>query len=156
MIVFDLRCASAGHVFEAWFGSSDDYDGQRARGLIACPICGDADVAKAVMAPNVAPKGNSRSEAATQPVAMPAAGPVPPEAAKAMLHAMAQVQARLLEGSQWVGRKFADQARAIHHGEQEAAAIHGEATPAEAEALIDEGIAVAPLPFPVAPPETHN
>lgn len=67
MIVFDLSCAN-GHVFEAWFGSTEDYDGQRKRGLVTCPICGASDVTKAVMAPNVAPKGNSRAETAPVPM----------------------------------------------------------------------------------------
>ena len=67
MIVFDLKC-SGGHVFEAWFGSSAAYDAQRASGMIACPMCGAGDVAKAVMAPNVAAKGN-RAVAAAPPAA---------------------------------------------------------------------------------------
>ena len=71
MIVFDLKCG-AGHVFEAWFGSSADYDSQRERGLIACPLCGDAQVGKAVMAPNVAAKGNRGGGGEGMPVA---AGP---------------------------------------------------------------------------------
>ena len=54
MIVFDLRCSPEGHVFEAWFGSSDDYDSQQARGLVQCPLCGAGEVEKAVMAPRVA------------------------------------------------------------------------------------------------------
>ena len=58
MIVFDLKCNSAGHVFEAWFGSSEDYEAQRSRGLVQCPFCADPDVEKAVMAPHVGAKGN--------------------------------------------------------------------------------------------------
>ena len=67
MIVFDLKCASHGHVFEAWFGSSADYEDQRARGLVACPICGDDEVTKAVMAPAVAAKGNRGQEVVPTP-----------------------------------------------------------------------------------------
>ncbi len=58
MIVFDLRCSPNGHVFEAWFGSSDDYESQRSRGLVQCPLCGAEAVEKAVMAPRVGAKGN--------------------------------------------------------------------------------------------------
>lgn len=152
MIVFDLKCGG-GHVFEAWFGSSADYDTQRESGLVACPLCGDTGVAKAVMAPNVAAKGNSRSEP-TVPLA--SSGAPAPEAMKAMLGEMAKLQAKLLEGSSWVGRDFAERARAMHHGERERESIHGEATPQEAKALIDEGIEVAPLPLPVVPPDATN
>ena len=145
MIVFDLRCGQA-HVFEAWFGSSDEYEAQRVRGLVACPICGDSDVAKAAMAPAVPAKGNRadgpRPPAATQPVAAH-----PPEMVKAMLAAMAEVQAKVEANCDYVGDRFADEARAIHHGERESRGIYGEATPEQAVALKEEGIEVAALPF---------
>jgi len=144
MIVFDLKCTHA-HVFEAWFGSSADYEDQRARGLLSCPICGDTDIAKAVMAPNIPAKGNRA------PVT-PAAPPDP----KALMAALAQVQAKMLEGSQWVGMSFADKARAMHAGEETVAPIHGRASIAEAKALIEDGVPVAPLPLPVIPPDQCN
>lgn len=145
MIVFDLKCAHA-HVFEAWFGSSTDYEDQRTRGLLSCPICGDLDIAKAVMAPNVAAKGNRA------PATPAAAIPDP----KALMAALAQAQAKMLEGSQWVGMSFADKARAMHAGEEAAAPIHGQTSVAEAKALIEDGVPVAPLPLPVIPPEQCN
>ena len=152
MIIFDLKCASGGHVFEARFGSSEDWESQRARGLVSCPVCGAADVDKAVMAPNVAPKGN-RTPAATR---APELFSGDPERVKAMLAAAAAIQRKMLENSESVGARFADEARAIHLGEAEARAIHGRATRAEAESLIDEGVPVAPLPFPVAEPGEEN
>ncbi|HYG47789.1 MAG TPA: DUF1178 family protein [Allosphingosinicella sp.] len=141
MIIFDLRCEGQGHVFEAWFGSSQDYEEQRGRGLVACPVCGSAEIAKAPMAPAVPAKGNRAPS---------------PERVKDMLAAAATAQKRLLEASEAVGERFADEARAIHLGEAEARAIHGQATLAEAESLIDEGVPIAPLPFPVAEPGTEN
>ena len=150
MIIFDLKCIPAGHVFEAWFGSSGDYEAQRARGLVSCPLCGAGEVAKAVMAPNVAPKGN-RAEA-PRPELFSGA----PENVKAMLAAAAALQRRLIEGSEGVGDRFADEARAIHLGEAEARAIHGRATRAEAEALLEEGVPVAPLPLPLVEPGQEN
>lgn len=141
MIIFDLRCAPQGHVFEAWFGSSEDYEAQRGRGLVACPICGSAEIAKAPMAPAVPVKGNRAPS---------------PEQVKDSLAAAATAQKRLLEASEAVGDRFADEARAIHLGEAEARAIHGLATAAEAESLLDEGVPIAPLPFPVAEPGTEN
>lgn len=148
MIIFDLRCGD-GHVFEAWFGSSADYEEQKARGLVACPLCGTADVAKAPMAPAVPAKGNSR------PAARELFSGAPDEV-KAMLAAAAALQKKMLAESEAVGDRFADEARAIHLGEAEARAIHGRATRAEAESLVDDGIPVAPLPFPIAEPGTEN
>lgn len=143
MIVFDLKCGG-GHVFEAWFGSSADYADQQARGLVSCPLCGDGAVSKAVMAPNVAAKGNAGT------------GPPPPAVVKAVMRELAQAQAQALSNSTWVGGDFASQARAMHLGEQDKATIHGQATRAEANALVEDGVPVAPLPFPVVPPERSN
>ncbi|WP_447723775.1 DUF1178 family protein [Sphingomonas koreensis] len=146
MIVFDLKCGG-GHVFEAWFGSSADYESQRERALVACPMCGDSAVDKAVMAPNVAAKGNRGS-------GMVSAGGKPDP--KQLMAALAEAQAKMLEGSKWVGVAFADKARAMHLGEEAHAPIHGQASVEEAKALIEEGVAVAPLPLPVVPPERRN
>ena len=143
MIIFDLRCGAQGHVFEAWFGSNEDYEAQSARGLVCCPICGVADVDKAPMAPRVGAKGNQEEAA-------------PPAAVKAALAGMAEAQKKMLEQSEHVGDRFPDEARAIHLGESEARAIHGRASPADAASLREEGIPIAPLPFPVPDPGTEN
>lgn len=139
MIIFDLKCGPQGHVFEAWFGSTEDYEAQRARGLVVCPVCGAAEVEKAPMAPKVGGGGEAS-----------------PAAVKAMMAEMAGAQKKLLETSEHVGDRFPDEARAIHLGEAEARAIHGRASPADADALRDEGIPIAPLPFPVADPGEEN
>ncbi len=120
MIVFDLACGG-GHVFEAWFGSSADYDDQRGRNLVACPICGLSEVDKAVMAPNVGPKGNQIIAA---PGPMRGGAPAPAEM-KAMLAALARAQAKALEGSEHVGTRFAVESRAIHDGDAPERAIPG-------------------------------
>ncbi len=168
MIVFDLRCGAA-HVFEAWFGSSGDYEAQGARGLISCPICGNGDIVKAAMAPAVPVKSNQRAERGRKVVAAGGAGPdsdgpgsagtaggtaasagdAMPSATevKAMLSALAAAQAQVEASCDYVGNRFAATARAIHDGETSARGIYGEATRAEAAALLDDGIAVAPLPF---------
>lgn len=165
MIVFDLECRTGGHRFEGWFGSSEDFAAQQARGYVACPECGSADVIKAPMAPNLARKGNqlpsapaaaSTAPAAVPPAAAPMArGAMPPEAAE-MMRALAAMQAEALKQSRWVGDSFAEQSRAMHYGEQDAEAIHGQATLEEARALHEEGIEVAPLLFPVASPGEAN
>lgn len=141
MIVFDLRCDNA-HVFEAWFGKSADFEEQSARGLVDCPVCGGSDVAKAVMAPAIPGKSN-RTEISTGD-------------AKALLGKLADVQKRALATSDYVGERFAAEARAIHLGDAEARSIHGQATRADAKALVEDGVPVAPLPMPFVPPDKSN
>ena len=161
MIVFDLSCGQ-GHQFEGWFGSSDDFASQKKRGLLCCPQCGSADVVKAPMAPAVSKKGNqqpsavasSQQQEAEAPRAVSNA-PMPPEVQEALTK-LAEAQSKALAKSKWVGSDFAEDARAMHYGEREVEAIHGETSLEEAERLVDEGINVAPLPFPVAPPEDLN
>ena len=170
MIVFDLECSGGAHRFEGWFKSSDDFASQQARGLIACPHCGSADVAKAPMAPRLSRKGNQGAASAPPAAASelpfaPAPAPkkpqaiasprLPPEAVAAM-HALAAIQAEAIKTSRWVGDKFADQSRAMHYGDADHATIHGQATREEARDLLDEGIMVAPLLIPIAPPDEIN
>ena len=148
MIVFDLKCAEA-HVFEAWFGSSSDYETQKKRGLLSCPLCGNAEIAKAVMAPAVPAKGNTRDD--TRPV--PLAGGEDTRI-KQMLGALAEMQKSMIESSEYVGGRFAEEARAIHYGETDARGIYGETSADEAAQLRDEGIEAMPLLFPTRPGRT--
>lgn len=161
MIVFDLHCENA-HRFEGWFGSSAQYEDQAGRGLVTCPQCGSQEVGKAPMAPAVPAKSNTRfaperseGEAGSSPAQDMASRPVPPELVGA-LEKLAKAQKEALAKSKWVGKDFADQSRAMHYGEREEAPIHGQATLEEARDLIDDGVPVAPLPFPVAPPDELN
>lgn len=144
MIVFDLRC-DTGHVFEAWFGSTGAWEEQRDKGQLRCPMCDSVAVDKAVMAPNVAAKANSRP-----------APPAGPDEIKAAMHALAAAQARALEKSTWVGTTFASRARAMHDGDEPQAPIHGQASLAEAKALVEDGVPVAPLPLPIVLPDQVN
>jgi len=155
MIVYDL-CCEAGHRFEGWFASSDDFAAQHGRGLVTCPGCGSAQVAKAPMAPAVPRKGNQAAARKDNTSTGPVAGGAPPPEVAQALHKLAEMQAEALKSSTWVGEKFAEESRAIHYGEREAETIHGKATPKQAKELLDEGIKVSPLPFPVAPPEELN
>lgn len=161
MIVFDLLCAE-GHRFEGWFGSSQDFAQQQADGLLACPHCGSVEVVKAPMAPAVPAKSNQRGERRPQQasgegelVQAMAGGDIPPEVQQAM-QALAEAQAKALKQSTWVGEDFAEQSRAMHYGERELEAIHGKATLREAKELMEEGIAVAPVLFPMADPDELN
>lgn len=155
MIVFDLECRLAGHRFEGWFASSDDFAHQQEQGLVACPNCGSPDVIKAPMAPNLGRKGNQTDAVPAAPARPVTNGNLPPEAIK-MMKALASMQAEALKQSRWVGDNFAEESRAMHYGERDAENIHGQATLAEAKELLEEGIDVTPLPFPVASPGESN
>ena len=147
MIRYNLVCESA-HAFECWFPSSDSYDDQAARGLISCPVCGGAKVAKAVMAPRVK-RADRTPVAVSTPDTTPSPGaPVqmiaePERKFREMLKAL---HAHVAAHSEHVGRRFPEEARKIHYGETEHRPIHGQASLDEARALLDEGIDVAPLP----------
>lgn len=171
MIVFDLKCYDRGHVFEGWFASSTEYERQRAGGMIVCPICGDTQVRKAVMSPAVGPKSNQGVRTSNVPQA-PAAAETrrkdhgvalsnsssgeEMEKMRTLITALADVQAKILAKSEWVGRDFADRARAMHYGEETHKQIHGEVASEEARALLEEGVEIAPLPLPIVPPEIQN
>ncbi|MFL6730516.1 MAG: DUF1178 family protein [Sphingomicrobium sp.] len=133
MIVFDLQCRDGGETFEAWFQSNADFEAQQAAGLVQCPFCDSSRVAKAPMAPRVPRKSGAGA-----------------------LGRIAELQAEMLKDSRWVGDEFADTARAMHSGEMEKAQVHGNATLEDAKSLMDDGIAVAPLPLPVVPPNQVN
>ena len=161
MIVFDLHCAE-GHRFEGWFKSSGDFVEQGKNGHLMCPQCGNTQVEKAPMAPAVPVKGNARAPQNPPAVTSAESSNVPlsnnkldPKVAK-VLEKLSTAQARALKDSKWVGKDFADRSRAMYYGEQKQQLIHGEATAEQAQDLIDEGVAVAPLPFPVTPPEDLN
>lgn len=137
MIVFDLRCGQH-HVFEAWFGSSEDFASQSARGLVSCPICDDRNIVKAVMAPAVAAKSNKTGDTKR----------------KTDLAKLAAMQSEIESRCDYVGQSFASEARARHSSPQSGApdadpprGIIGETSIAEAMALIEDGIPVSPLPF---------
>jgi len=155
LIVFDLCCAAGDHRFEAWFASSESFADQQVRGLINCPVCGDDDVKKAVMAPRVGAKSNQQLVGhAPREVAGP--GEPSPELVRKLLADIAAKQAEMLPQSRWVGRDFADAARAMHEGRATEDLIHGQASPEEAQSLRDDGIAAMPLLVPIVPPEAAN
>jgi len=159
MKVLDLRCA-AGHGFEGWFASEDDYDSQRERGLLDCPVCGNAEVVRLPSAPRLNLSG--AREPARAPAQALARGDeaarteAPAPAIDMALHGGAvqrfvEAVADLLNSTEDVGSRFAEEARRIHYGESEAKAIRGQATVQEREALADEGIEVFTLPSALPP-----
>lgn len=143
MIRFTLRCDKA-HRFESWFGSGDDYERLRAQGLISCAVCGSGVVEKDLMAPNIGTGAGPRGpEAAPEVPAIPSLSAPASPAQRALAELRAKIEAR----SDNVGRDFAAEARRIHAGEAPARPIIGEARAPEARALVEEGIAVLPLPW---------
>jgi hypothetical protein len=149
MIRYALICEHD-HAFEGWFGSSDDFDDQQARGLLDCPMCASKAVRKQVMAPAVT--GTKRSARETAPLQNPAQNPAQSSAqSSAQNHAMmmemfGQLRRHVEENFDDVGDAFAREARAIHEGRAEARGIYGQATTKEARELIEDGVPVAPLP----------
>ena len=153
MKVLDLRCG-AGHGFEGWFASEDDYASQRERGLLDCPLCGNADVMRLPSAPRLNLSGARAPEAAAPaPEAAPVAMADPQSPGMPAVARFVEAVAELLRNTQDVGPRFAEEARRIHYGESDAKAIRGQATREERDALADEGIEFFALPGGL-PPKT--
>lgn len=144
MKVLNLQCAHQ-HEFEGWFGSEDDYTSQLERGLVSCPMCGDVHIHKKLSAPRLNLRA-SRQDApqATAAVAMSNHGAQPDLVA--MQARILQALREVMANTEDVGERFADEARAMHHGEVEHRQIRGQASPQEALELMEEGIEVIALP----------
>lgn len=144
MKVLNLQC-SQGHSFEGWFASQDDYDAQRGRGLVTCPVCNDSAVTKMLSAPRLnLGAGQAEPPAKTQTESTAVANVAPAQLQAAWMQMVRHVMANTED----VGQKFAEEARKIHYGEREERNIRGQATREETEALLDEGIDILPLPVP--------
>ncbi|MEM8877112.1 MAG: DUF1178 family protein [Pseudomonadota bacterium] len=157
MIRYTFSCAE-GHEFEAWFRNSAACDEQLEAGLVSCGICGGTDVKKALMAPSIPAKSNAKPEvqatAAPAPVedgSTPQRLPVMTggmgEEAQKLVHAMRKFRETVTKHADYVGPRFAEEARKIHFGESGDRGIYGEATPEEAKALSEDGVDIVPLPM---------
>ncbi len=144
MIRYQLSCDNE-HAFEAWFANSRAYDVQVKRGLVSCPECGSTSVEKAIMAPNIGTKGNKKQDLAPLKAANNAAAQQSPAHAE-LLSLMRRMRAEVEAKAEYVGPKFAEEARKIHYEETEARGIYGEASLEDAAELHDEGIEFFPLP----------
>lgn len=153
MIRYALSCEQS-HAFESWFKSSDVFDSQVARKLLACPVCGSTKVEKAIMAPAVAAHSKPRSPVAAPLEESPPSPAVEEKSPMAMLSdrerelrdKLKQLRDHLVKNADYVGQEFPEQARRMHYGETERRSIYGEASPEEAAALSEEGIEFHPLP----------
>jgi hypothetical protein len=147
MKVLDLRCG-AGHAFEGWFASDADFQSQRERGLLDCPLCGNADVAKLPSAPRLNLSGARAPAPDPAESPRPVAAPAPTMAVHGnAVSRFVEAVTELLQNTEDVGTRFAEEARRIHYGESEQKAIRGQTTPEERAALADEGIEVFTLPM---------
>lgn len=151
MIRYALICDNA-HQFESWFASSAGFEDQVKRGFVTCPVCNSAKVERAIMAPNVArsdlgPKApHPAPEASAPAAAAPAPVALMSEKEKAFREMVTALHRHVSENAEHVGKRFADEALKIHHGEAEERAIYGEATPDDAQMLHEEGVDFLPLP----------
>jgi hypothetical protein len=151
MIRYTLRCDQS-HSFESWFQDSSAYDQQVKRKLVTCPVCGSAEVEKAIMAPRIASKKGREKAPVPVETAAPAETPAS-ESTPLMMAQERELRAKIKElrdhivkNADNVGERFPNEARAMHYGDKEHRPIYGEASPEEARALIDEGVEVSPLP----------
>jgi hypothetical protein len=160
MMRYALVCERK-HNFEIWFSDSGDYDKQRKRGLVTCPVCDSKKVEKAIMAPAISRAGRKRSAPIEAPQSVPEAAASPTPETVAMISPQEQelraklkeLREHLTQNADNVGKKFPEEARKMHYGEIEHRSIYGEASPQEAKDLHDEGIEFHPLP---ALPDERN
>jgi hypothetical protein len=169
MKVLNLQCSHQ-HSFEGWFASEDDFQNQLSRGLVECPMCADKDVQKLPSAPRLNLGSHQRpdlsgknSQASPTRVGteenaasrnLPAVAGMPAGASRAEQAAFLQALRHVVANTEDVGSRFADEARRMHYGEQEARSIRGQTSVREAVELMEEGIDVMPLPLPAAIKET--
>ena len=145
MKVLNLQC-SHGHAFEGWFASHDDYESQRERGLLSCPVCNDVEVTKMPSAPRL----NLGHDAPAAPVTAIDRAPqdVAQMSPQHLQVAWMKMVRHVMAHTEDVGAQFAEEARKIHYGESQHRNIRGQASREETVALLDEGIEVLPLPVP--------
>lgn len=148
MIHYDLICES-GHEFDGWFSDSAAFDAQAKRGLVTCVHCGSAKIEKQLMVPGISVKGNRKPEA-QKPETSEAQKPVLASAfdprQQKLIQMMREMRKAVEENAEYVGDRFADEARKMHYEEAEKRGIYGETTAKDAKALIEEGIEIHPLP----------
>lgn len=144
MIQYALKCSN-GHTFDSWFQSAAAYDKLASAGMVTCAVCGCVHVEKAIMTPRVRPARNAEARPevqATDSNPIDVAAPTPD-----VEKVLAELRKKIEKHSDYVGKDFASEARKIHLGDAPERSIYGEAKPEEAQALIDDGVPVAQLPF---------
>ena len=149
MIQYSLRCED-GHVFDSWFQSASAFETLKASGHLTCAVCGTAKVEKAIMAPRVVAARKKSVPQVVPAVESPATSQPQPMATAPdaeVREKLEQMKREVEANSDYVGDRFAQEARAMHLGEAEERSIYGEANADEAKSLIEDGVPVLPLPF---------
>ena len=141
MIRFSLKCAE-GHTFDSWFQSADAFGKLSDAGMVECAVCGGTDVEKAIMAPRLGAKSQAQ-----EPPEKQSGQSLLTHPSDEVQEAMQRLRTAVENNSDYVGDKFATEARAIHDGDAPERSIYGEAKPEEAKQLIEDGVPVLPLPF---------
>ena len=169
MIVYNLACEHL-HLFEGWFGSPADFENQRDRGLVECPVCASTTVERKLHAPRInrgaqqsaASAASEASESRASSAGTPAAETTPATINSGndidlgkLREAMTTFAENVRENTEYVGEKFAEEARAMHYGEKPHKGIRGRADRETAQELREEGISFESLPFPVDFPNAH-
>ena len=144
MKVFNLRCP-LDHVFEGWFASETEFEQQKTKGWLSCPMCGSSDIVKGLSAPHVSRKSNTVSPPATPAARMAGEATAPPETLQRIQQAWLAFSREVVEKTEDVGTAFPAVVRNMHAGEEEHRAVRGVATPEERRELAEEGIDVVPL-----------
>ncbi len=156
MIHYQL-CCDADHQFDGWFKDSENFERQARRKLVSCPVCGGTEIRRALMAPGIRKKRQGSTPVIEADTGLPvpdkprhpppggqrAGGAIPDQVRALLLKLRAEVE----KNCDYVGPKFAEEARKIHNGEAQVRGIYGESTEAETEALKDEGIVFAQIPW---------
>lgn len=146
MIKYALACDQA-HEFESWFPSSEGFEEQVRRGFVTCPFCHSGQVHKQIMAPLVGRRDKDPAPAPAPAPAEPAPVAILAERERQVRALLRAVREHVTATAENVGERFAEEARRMHYGEADHRSIYGEANPAEAHALLEEGIEVIPLPL---------
>ena len=135
MICYSLIC-SKNHTFESWFANTAAYEKLKQQNLLSCSVCGNQDVKKAIMAPNVSPRTNN-----------PSKQEVPKLSSSEAEKALTELKNHIKNNSEDVGNNFAVVARKMHEGETPERSIHGKTSLSEAKSLSEDGVPIIPLPW---------
>ena len=131
MIVFNLLCIECDYSFEGWFDNTLAFNKQKKNKLISCPNCESLNIKKALVAPNLGKKSNSKIF----------------KNQKTLASNIKKIKRIVEENFDYVGDKFTDEAKKIKYGETNDRPIYGEATIDQAKELIEEEIKITTLPF---------
>ena len=134
MIRYDLVCENE-HFFESWFKDSKSYQKQLDTNEIVCPECDSSNILKALMAPGIPKKTNTKN-----------GNVIANSSSRSINDAIRKIRDEIKKNSEYVGDQFPEEARKIHYNEAEMRSIYGKASKTEITELVDEGIDIIQIP----------